>query len=133
VGMVTANDIILATFKLKIGPKPEGQQKIAAVALGAVTKDVEAQFVKEAPFAEAHPEARIYHMAGVRVANIVEKSKKGENPAGEYRLLNSLLSTPEASELVRRDPYFAKLVNVVQGTKVVDDKTRVDRLTEVMR
>jgi hypothetical protein len=72
-------------------------------------------------------------MAGVRVANIIEKSKKGENPAGEYGSLNSLLSTPEASELVRRDPYFARLVNVVQGTKVVDDKTRVDRLTEVMR
>jgi hypothetical protein len=133
VGMVTANDIILATFRLKIGPKPEGQQKIAAVALGAVTKDVEAQFVKEAPFAEAHPEARIYHMAGVRVANIVEKSKNGENPADEYRLLDSLLSTQEARGLMTRDPYFARLVNVTQRTKVEDAKTRVDRLTGVMK
>jgi Mg-chelatase subunit ChlD len=133
VGMVTANDIILATFKLKIGPKPEGQQKIAAVALGAVTKDVEAQFVKEAPFAEAHPEARIYHMAGVRVANIIEKSKNGENSADEYRLLDSLLNTQEARDLVRRDPYFARLVNVTQRTKVVDAKMRVDRLTDVMK
>ncbi|MFP3267855.1 MAG: VWA domain-containing protein [Thermoproteus sp.] len=133
VGMVAANDIIIATFKLKIGPKPEGQQKIAAVALGAVKKDVEAQFVKEAPFAEAHPEARIYHMAGVRVANIIEKSKKGVNPADEYRLLDSLLGTQEARDLVTRDPYFARLVNVTQGTRVEDAKTRVDRLTTPMK
>ena len=133
VGMVAANDIILATFKLKIGPKPEGQQKIAAVALGAVTKDVEAQFVKGAPFAEAHPEARIYHMVGVRVANIIEKSKNGVNPIDEYRLLDSLLGTPEARGLITRDPYFAKLVNVTQKTKVEDAKTRVDSLTGVMK
>jgi len=133
VGMVAANDIIIATFKLKIGPKPEGQQKIAAVALGAVKKDVEAQFIKEAPFTEAHPEARIYHMAGVRVANIIEKSKKGVNPADEYRLLDSLLGTQEARDLVTRDPYFARLVNVTQGTRVEDAKTRVDRLTTPMK
>jgi len=133
VGMVAANDIIIATFKLKIGPKPEGQQKIAAVALGAVTKDVEAQFVKEAPFAEAHPDARIYHMAGVRVANIIEKSKNGVNPADEYRLLDSLLGTQEARDLMIRDPYFARLVNVIQGTRVEDVKTRVDRLTTPMK
>ena len=133
VGMVAANDIIIATFKLKIGPRSEGQQKIATVALGAVTKDVEAPFVKEAPFAEAHPEARIYHMAGVRVANIIEKSKNGVNPADEYGLLNSLLNTPEARDLVKRDLYFARLVNVVQGTRVEDPKTRVDRLTDVMK
>ena len=133
VGMVTANDIIIATFKLKIGPKPEGQQKIAAVALGTVTKDVEAQFVKEAPFAEAHPEARIYHVVGVRVANIIEKSKNGVNPTDEYRLLDSLLGTQEVLDLMRRDPYFARLVNVTQGTKVDDAKARVDRLTTPMK
>jgi len=133
VGMVAANDIILATFKLKIGPRPEGRRKIAAVALGAMTEDVEAQFAKEAPFAEAHPEARIYHVAGVRVANIVEKLKNGVNPADDYRLLDSLLGTPEARDLLTRDPYFARLVNVTQKTKVEDAKTRVDRLTSAMK
>jgi Mg-chelatase subunit ChlD len=133
VGMVAANDTILATFKLKIGPRPEGRQKIATVALGAMTEDVEAQFAKEAPFAEAHPEARIYHMAGIRVANIIEKSKNGVNPADDYRLLDSLLGTPEARDLLTRDPYFARLVNVTQKTKVEDAKTRVDKLTDVMK
>ena len=133
VGMVAANDIILATFKLKIGPRPEGRQKIATVALGAMTEDVEAQFAKEAPFAEAHPEARIYHMAGIRVANIIEKSKNGVNPADDYRLLDSLLGTPEARNLLTRDPYFARLVNVTQKTKVEDAKARVDRLTDAMK
>jgi Uncharacterized protein containing a von Willebrand factor type A (vWA) domain len=133
VGMVAANDAILATFKLKIGPRPEGRRKIAAVALGAMTEDVEAQFAKEAPFAEAHPEARIYHMAGIRVANIVEKSKNGVNPADDYRLLDSLLGTPEARDLLTRDPYFARLVNVTQKTKVEDARTRVDRLTSAMK
>jgi Mg-chelatase subunit ChlD len=133
VGMVTANDIIIATFKLKIGPRSEGQQKIAAVALGAVTKDVEAQFVKEAPIAEAHPEARIYHVVGVKVANIIEKSKKGVNPADEYKSLDHLLGSPEARDLRMRDPYFARLVSVIQGTRVVDAKTRVDKLTDVMK
>jgi Mg-chelatase subunit ChlD len=133
VGMVAANDTILATFKLKIGPRPEGRQKIATVALGAMTEDVEAQFAKEAPFAEAHPEARIYHMAGLRVANIVEKLKNGVNPADDYRLLDSLLGTPEARDLLTRDPYFARLVNVTQKTRVEDARTRVDRLTNAMK
>jgi len=70
---------------------------------------------------------------GVRVANIIEKSKNGENPADEYRLLDSLLGTPEARDLVTRDPYFARLVNVTQGTKVEDVKTKVDRLTTPMK
>jgi Mg-chelatase subunit ChlD len=133
VGMVAANDTVLATFKLKIGPRPEGRQKIATVALGAMTEDVETQFAKEAPFAEAHPEARIYHMAGVRVANIIEKSKNGVNPADDYRLLDSLLGTPEARNLLTRDPHFARLVNVTQKTKAEDAKTRVDRLTDAMK
>jgi len=132
-GMVAANDAIIATFKLKIGPRSEGRQKIAAVALGAVTIDAEAQFVKEAPFAESRPEARIYHMAGVRVANIIEKSKNGVDPADEYGLLDSLLDTQEARDLMTRDPYFARLVKLTQGTKVEDAKTRVDRLTNVMK
>ncbi len=135
VGMVAAGDIILATFKLKIGPKPEGRQKIAAVVLGAVTKDVEAQFVKDAPPTptETHPEARIYHMVGVRVANIIEKSKNGVNPADEYRLLDYLLGTQEARDLMTRDPYFARLVSVIQGTKVEDARTRVDKLATPMK
>ncbi len=133
VGMMAANDIMLATFKLKIGPKPEGRQRIATVALGAVTQDVEAQFAKDAPFAEAHPEARIYHVVGIRVANIVEKSKNGIDTADDYRLLDSLLGTPEARDLLTRDPYFARLVSVTQKTRVADARTKVDKLTDVMK
>jgi Mg-chelatase subunit ChlD len=133
VGIVAANDIILATSKLKIRPQPEGRRKIITVSLGAVTQNVEAQFAKDAPFAEAHPEARIYHMAGIRVANIIEKSKNNVNPADDYKLLDSLLGTPEARDLLTRDPYFARLVNVTQKTRVEDARTRVDMLTDVMK
>jgi len=72
-------------------------------------------------------------MVGVRVANIIEKSKNGVNPADEYRLLDYLLGTQEARDLMTRDPYFARLVSVTQGTKVEDARTRVDKLATPMK
>jgi len=133
VGMVTSHDVVIATFKLRVGARAEGRQRIAAVTLGAVTKDVEVQSAREAPFIEARPDARLYHVVGVRVANIVEKVKNGLDAADEYRLLDSLLSSPEASDLMVKDPFFARLINSIHRTRVADERTKVDVLTRSLK
>lgn len=133
-GSLSVAQPIVVVARLRVGRGfPPGAHKIAEVQVGTDRKDVVVNFVSDESWMQEDPLVRYYYVISSNLAIIKEKLLNNQDTREDEKLLESLLNSQEARNLMLRDPLFAQIVAKYQKSKtIVDPRTKVDRITHVM-